>query len=54
MSVTEQEKLIESMASLDEKGQTYLMGVMAGLVAAQEQQGTCCGKCGEREKDEEG
>ena len=36
MSVTEQEKLIEDMAKLEEKGQTYLLGVMAGLVAMQE------------------
>ena len=42
MSVTEQEKLIESMASLDEKGQTYLMGVMAGLVAMQRTSSVSC------------
>jgi hypothetical protein len=48
MSVTEQEKLIEDMAKLEEKGQTYLLGVMAGLVAMQEsKEEKCCGKCGE-------
>ena len=52
MSVTEQEKLIEDMAKLEEKGQTYLLGVMAGLVAMQERQGEkCCGKCTESKEE---
>ena len=36
MSEAEQAMVIERMAKLEEKGQTYLLGVMAGLVAMQE------------------
>ena len=36
MSELVQEKVIEEMTKLSEKGQTYLFGVMAGLVAMQD------------------
>lgn len=54
MSETEQAMVIERMTQLEENDRAFIMGVIAGLAAKQEQQGTCCGKCGECEKDEEG
>lgn len=46
MSETEQAMVIERMTQLEENDRAFIMGVIAGLAAKQEQQGSCCGKCG--------
>lgn len=68
MSETEQAMVIERMTQLEENDRAFIMGVIAGLAAKQEQQtssvscadtfpkgeGTtgCCGRCGGGEKED--